>query len=104
MASTSRTQDDAWKASMDHAMQAIVTIHTATPFSFGNDLKWCSQGTGFVVDIDIGIIITNRYMVNEAPMHARAVFQSGACQCPITPLYIDPLYDFAFCKFNVEYL
>jgi len=89
---------------MAHAMQAIVTIHTATPFSFGNDEKWCGQGTGFVVDVDIGIILTNRHMVSEAPMHARAVFRSGARQCPITPLYIDPVHDFAFCKFNVEFL
>ncbi len=35
-------------------------------------------------------------------MRARAVFQLGARQCPITPLHIDPIHDFAFCKFNIE--
>ncbi|KAK3169302.1 hypothetical protein OEA41_008685 [Lepraria neglecta] len=43
MASTFRAQDDAWKAPMDEAMQAMVTIQTAVTFSFGNDPEWCSQ-------------------------------------------------------------
>lgn len=89
---------------MDHAMQAIVTIHTASPFSFDNESKGYSQGTGIVVDTQFGFILTNRHMVSEGPMHARAVFQLGARQCLITPCYIDPIHDFAFSKFDVEQL
>lgn len=37
-------------------------------------------------------------------MHARANFRSGARQCSIAPLYIDPIHDFAFCNFDVKAL
>ena len=35
-------------------------------------------------------------------MYAEAVFQSGARQCAITPIYFDPLHDFAFGRYNVQ--
>lgn len=89
---------------MHHAMQAIVTIHTTLPRSFDNASKGCCQGTGTVVDTQFGFILTNRHMVSDGPMHARAVFQSGARQCPITPYHVDPIHDFAFCKYDVEQL
>lgn len=50
MASTFPIHDDAWKAPMDHAMQATITLHQATPFSFGDHGKRSSQATGFVVE------------------------------------------------------
>ena len=102
MASPSETQGDAWKAPTDHAMQAIVSIETATPFSFGDASAGCAKGTGFVVDTEIGIIITNRHMVNEGPTHTRAIFHLGARQCLITPLFVDPVHDFALCKYDIE--
>ncbi len=102
MASTFPIHDDAWKAAMDHGIQATVTLHQATPFSFGDHGRGSIQATGFVVDTDIGIILTNRHMVSEGPMHARAVFQIGACQGRVVPMYIDSVHDYAFCKYNLE--
>lgn len=68
MENPSRIQDNVWKASIDHhAMQGIVTIRLAYPF-----------GTGFVVDADLGFILTTRHLVSEPPMNGRAVFQTGA--------------------------
>ena len=97
-------EDSAWKASMDLAMQAIVTIQRAAPFSFGNDSKGHREGTGFIVDIDHGIILTNREILSEGPMNARATFHLGTREGVIVPLLIDPIHDFGFCKFDIECL
>ena len=104
MASTSQTYERTWQTSMNHAMQAIVTIHAASPFSFGSQSLFCGKATGFVVDTDTGIILMNRQFLSDAPMHARAIVPSETRQCPIKPLYIDPTHDFAFCQYDLKIL
>ncbi len=96
---------------MNQAMQAVVTIHIAAPFSFNNASKGYRQATGFIVDTDLGIIMTSRHVVSEGPMQARAVFRSGAPlskararECPIELFHVEPIHDFAYCKFDVKAL
>jgi len=102
MANTAQVHGDQWKAAIDRAIPAVVTIHSAFPYSFDMKPSVCGEATGIIVDANLGIILTNRHVVGEAPMCGRAVFQTGARQCTITPLYIDPIHDFALCKFDVK--
>jgi len=104
MANTAQIHGDPWKAAIDRAIPAVVTIHSAFPYSFDMMPRLCGEATGIVVDVNLGIILTNRHVVGEAPMCGRAVFQTGARQCAITPYYIDPIHDFALCKIDVEKL
>lgn len=104
MANTTHIHGDYWKAAIDRAIPAVVTIHSAFPYSFDMMPRWCGEATGFVVDAKRGIILTNRHVVREAPICGRAVFRTGDRQCAIGPCYVDPIHDFALCKFDIENL
>jgi S1-C subfamily serine protease len=57
------------------------------------------SATGFVVDADQGIILTNRHVVGPGPIDAEAVFQNNE-EVRIIPIYRDPVHDFGFFKYN----
>ena len=101
MATITQSYDDAWHDSLDHVMKAVVTLRSAAPFSFDRSRKGYGEGSGFIVD-EGGIILTTREVLSEGPMYAEAVFQSGARQCAIKPIYFDPGHDFALGKYNVQ--
>ena len=100
MATITQSHDDPWNGSLNHVMDGVITLHSAAPFSFNQSRKSYGQGSGFIVD-ERGIILTSRHVLSEGPMYAEAVFQSGARQCAIVPIYHDPIHDFAFAKYNV---
>ena len=100
MATITQSHDDAWHDSLNHVMGGVITLHSAAPFSFNQSRKGCRQGSGFIVDE--GIILTSRYVLSEGPMYTEAVFQSGARQCTIKPIYVDPVHDFGYGKYNVQ--
>lgn len=60
-----------------------------------------SYGTGFVVDKQKGIILTNRHVVSTGPVRVDVVF-SNRQELEGTVLYTDPLHDFAFLRFNAS--
>ena len=60
-------------------------------------------GTGFVVDAEKGIILTNRHMGTEAPVIAQARFNNQETVA-IRPLYSDPVNDFGFYQYSPEEL
>ena len=102
MGGVPQTDNDPWEAGMGHAMQGIVNIYTARPFNFNDSRNSYTESTGFIVDTEIGLILTNRHIISEAPEQSRAIMQSGARQFRITPCYPDPIHDFTFCRFDVE--
>lgn len=59
----------------------------------------CSFGTGFVVDRQRGIVLTNRHVISAGPVRVDVVFSSGE-EVEGSVLYVDPLHDFAFVKFD----
>ena len=89
---------------MKEAMQAIVTVHSSCAYNFDGAGSFSIEATGAVVDMSMGLILTNRHVVSEAPVRARAVFKSGLRETPITPVYVDHIHDFAFCKFDIKEL
>ncbi|KAL9125648.1 MAG: hypothetical protein Q9217_005172 [Psora testacea] len=87
-----------WASSVSNA---VVTIHVAVPYPFDTKSPGTLQGTGFVVDKINGLILTNRHLVGDEPLTARAVFECGYNQDIVRPVYVDPCHDFAFVKYNV---
>lgn len=60
-----------------------------------------SQATGFVVDHEAGIILTNRHVVQSGPILAEAIFTQSKEEVKLTPIYRDPVHDFGFFRFDV---
>jgi len=83
------------------------SIHTPSPLplpqtqtrSFDTEAAGSSYATGFIVDAQRGIILTNRHVVTPGPIIAEAVFQNRE-EVPVKPIYYDPIHDFGFLHFN----
>ena len=62
-----------------------------------------SNATGFVVDAERGIVLTNRHVVGSGPIRLSATFQNQE-RVDAVPLYRDPVHDFAFVRYDPKAL
>ncbi|MFT5583258.1 MAG: S1-C subfamily serine protease [Cognaticolwellia sp.] len=90
-----------WKAMLEANVPAVVSIKVVGTRSFDTESAGSSVGTGFVVDAERGILLTNRHMVHAGPVVAEAVFLNNE-EVPLQALYRDPVHDFGFYKFDPE--
>ena len=87
-------------------MPAIVSLKINSPVTFGSEKAGSSQATGFVVDKEQGLILTNRHVVHYGPVVAEAVFHNHE-RVPVTAVYRDPVHDFGIFKYDpkaIKYL
>jgi pro-apoptotic serine protease NMA111 len=58
---TTDKKTDPWSDVINRVSRSVVVVHIFTRHAFeGGDQAFSSEGTGFVVDADLGIILTNR--------------------------------------------
>ncbi|SCU85590.1 LADA_0D08438g1_1 [Lachancea dasiensis] len=88
-----------WQGTISKVVGSVVSIHFAQVAPFDCDPALVSEATGFVVDAELGIILTNRHVVGAGPFVGYAVFDNHE-ECDVTPIYRDPVHDFGFLKFN----
>ena len=78
---------------------AVVTIEIDQTRAFDTEWNQSSQATGFVVDAERGLILTNRHVVTPGPVVATAVFQNRE-EVELQPIYRDPVHDFGFYRYD----
>ncbi|SCU80356.1 LAMI_0B01948g1_1 [Lachancea mirantina] len=88
-----------WQNTISKVVSSVVSIHFSQVAPFDCDPALVSEATGFVVDSDIGIILTNRHVVGAGPFVGYAVFDNHE-ECDVKPIYRDPVHDFGFLKFD----
>ncbi|KAK9764946.1 hypothetical protein K7432_007110 [Basidiobolus ranarum] len=88
-----------WEPTLEHAIKAIVSIRANHVRSFDTETSGSYTATGFVVDAERGIILSNRHVVSPAPIVAQAVFTNYE-EVNLQPIYRDPVHDFGFFKFD----
>ncbi len=88
-----------WEATLARVAPAVVSIHVTATRDFDTEDASNSQGTGFVVDAERGLILTNRHMVHAGPVTARATFLDNE-EADLVPVYRDPVHDFGFYRFD----
>ncbi|ORX94491.1 trypsin-like serine protease [Basidiobolus meristosporus CBS 931.73] len=88
-----------WEPTLEHAIKAIVSIRANHVRSFDTETSGSYTATGFVVDAERGIILSNRHVVSPAPIIAQAVFTNYE-EVNLQPIYRDPVHDFGFFKFD----
>ena len=98
-----RADDEAWSKTIESVSSSIVSIKIDSPKAFDTEWKSTSQATGFIVDSEKGIILTNRHVVNPGPVHAEALFLNNE-EVELLPLYRDPVHDFGFFSYDPEKL
>ena len=90
-----------WKDTIARSSASVVSIKIDNPIAFDNEWSSSSQATGFVVDAENGLILTNRHVVTSGPVKAEALFLNNE-EIELTPIYRDPVHDFGFFKYNPD--
>jgi S1-C subfamily serine protease len=65
-----------WGSTVEKVLPAVVVLKAWFRTTFDGDEAMYTEGTGFVVDMERGIILTNRHLSGPGPVTARAVFRN----------------------------
>ncbi len=93
----------AWTNTLERISSGVVSIRVDATRAFDTDWNTSTQATGFVVDAERGLILTNRHVVTPGPVVAEAVFLNNE-EVPLTPVYRDPVHDFGFFSYDPDAL
>lgn len=87
-----------WRNVLSRAVEAVVVLQVTATRDFDTETARVCNATGFIVDKQRGIILTNRHVVQSGPVVAEATFLNRE-EIPVYPLYRDPVHDFGFFSF-----
>ena len=94
-------QASSWVKTVKNVADSVVTLRVDAARAFDTAVNNSSQATGFVVDAERGLILTNRHVVQPGPVTASALF-SNREEIELTAVYRDPVHDFGFFKYNPD--
>lgn len=92
-------QEPAWNTTLDEIASGVVSIQVDSTRAFDTERNQSSQATGFVVDAELGLILTNRHVVTPGPVVAQAIFLNQE-EVDLIPVYRDPVHDFGFFRYD----
>lgn len=95
----SAAEDTAWTETLERISSGVVSIRVDSTRAFDTEWNSSSQATGFVVDAERGLILTNRHVVTPGPVIAEGVFRNNE-EVRLTPVYRDPVHDFGFFRYD----
>ncbi|MFK8079699.1 MAG: trypsin-like peptidase domain-containing protein [Granulosicoccus sp.] len=93
------TQEAGWAKTVSRVADSVVSLQLSQLRSFDDTPQGNSNATGFVVDAEQGIVLTNRHVVSSGPIRISATFQNQE-RVDVVPLYRDPIHDFAFVRYD----
>jgi S1-C subfamily serine protease len=91
-------QEVTWDRTIERISSGVVSIRVDSTRSFDTERNQSTQATGFVVDAERGLILTNRHVVTPGPVRAQAIFNNQE-EVDLVPLYRDPVHDFGFFRY-----
>ena len=94
-----RADSPAWEQTLEQVAPSVVSIEIDQTRAFDTEWNQSSQATGFVVDAERGLILTNRHVVTPGPVIATAVFQNRE-EVELHAVYRDPVHDFGFYRYD----
>ena len=91
--------EERWARTVSRAADSVVSLKISQLRDFDAAVQGIGNATGFVVDAERGIILTNRHVVGAGPVRLSATFQNQE-RVDAVPLYRDPVHDFAFIRYD----
>lgn len=88
-----------WAATLDRIKSGIVSLKVNSVRTFDTQRAGAGQATGFVVDAEKGLILTNRHVVTEGPVIAEALFDNHD-EVELRAIYRDPVHDFGIFQYS----
>ncbi|KAF4337780.1 serine protease [Fusarium beomiforme] len=95
----SERESEAWQRAIEKVVRCVVSVKFSQPYSFDTETSKTSEATGFVVDAERGLVLTNRHVVGPGPFSGYIVFNNQE-EVDTYPIYRDPVHDFGFLKFD----
>ncbi|KAF4445607.1 hypothetical protein F53441_10671 [Fusarium austroafricanum] len=95
----SERESEAWQRAIEKVVSCVVSVKFSQPYSFDTEVSKTSEATGFVVDAERGLVLTNRHVVGPGPFSGYIVFNNQE-EVDTYPIYRDPVHDFGFLKFD----
>ncbi|MDH3400234.1 MAG: trypsin-like peptidase domain-containing protein [Chromatiales bacterium] len=103
LAVSAHGEENGWTRTLDAVSSGVVSIQIDGVRAFDTEWSISSQATGFVVDWERGLILTNRHVVMPGPVTAQAVFLNHE-EVDLKPVYRDPVHDFGIYRFDPKAL
>ncbi len=98
-ASAASDEAERWRETLDRVARSVVVLRVVSPRSFDDVKPGTGVATGFVIDAEQGLILTNRHVVTPGPVVAEAVFQNNE-EVDVQSVYRDPVHDFGIFRFD----
>ncbi|KAJ1863373.1 hypothetical protein LPJ73_000530 [Coemansia sp. RSA 2703] len=92
-----------WDTIQDRLRESIVSIQCNRTMTFDTESAGCANATGFVIDVEQGIILSNRHVMSPGPSYHKGVFFNNT-EVFLQSLYYDPVHDFAFFRYDPKEL
>lgn len=92
-----------WTRTLERISTGVVAIQIDAARAFDTEWNTSAQATGFVVDAEHGLILTNRHVVTPGPVKAFATFLNRE-EVELEPIYRDPVHDFGFYRYDPKKL
>ena len=89
----------AWRQTLEDIRPSVVSLKVNKTRPFDTESNTLLDGTGFVVDAQRGIILTNRHIVSTGPVKGEALFANQE-EIELERLYADPVHDFGFFRYD----
>jgi len=90
---------DAWEETIARVSRGVVALRVTGTRAFDTEAPGVGLATGFVVDAERGLILTNRHVVRPGPVSAEAVFLNHE-RVRVWPVYRDPVHDYGFFRYD----
>jgi pro-apoptotic serine protease NMA111 len=94
-----RREDATWAATLERIAQSVVAIEIDSTRAFDTEWNTSAQATGFVIDAERGLILTNRHVVTPGPVTSEATFLNRE-EVQLYPVYRDPVHDFGLYRYD----
>ncbi|KAJ1894000.1 hypothetical protein LPJ66_005442 [Kickxella alabastrina] len=88
-----------WNSIQDRLRDSVVAISSTKPLTFDTDSLGSFLGTGFVVDAERGLILSNRHVMSSGPSYHKAIFFNNV-EVFLQPFYYDPMHDFSIFRYD----
>ena len=92
-----------WAVTLERIASSVVSIDVNSTRAFDTEWNSTAEATGFVVDAEHGLILTNRHVVTPGPVTAEATFLDRE-EVQLYPVYRDPVHDFGFYRYDPKKL
>ncbi|KAJ2367931.1 hypothetical protein H4S01_001875 [Coemansia sp. RSA 2610] len=94
-----RDEEHSWSTIQDRLRASVVSIFSSQAIPFDTEENASSSATGFVVDAEQGIILSNRHVMHPGPSFHKATFFDNQ-EVFLQPTYYDPEHDFALFRYE----